>query len=95
VDTKAFTSMYRAFGTDSVYRAAQARTRDARIPSIPALLIDGRYIVAIEDMGGGGRDAHFREQLAVVNELIGRARQLHARNATTATPAAKPPVKKP
>lgn len=77
IDAKAFTGMYRSFGVDTQYKAGEARSREHRIPSIPTLVIDGRYLIAIEDMGTS-REAHFKAQLAVANALIARAKQQHA-----------------
>ncbi|HXC59056.1 MAG TPA: hypothetical protein VN645_07045, partial [Steroidobacteraceae bacterium] len=48
---------------------AETRARDHRVPSIPVLVIDGRYMVAIEDNG------RFSDQLAKAGELIVKARQ--------------------
>jgi thiol:disulfide interchange protein DsbA len=81
IDVKAFTAMYRSFSVDSQFKAGDARARDLRVPGIPALVIDGRYLMAISDRSTG-RDAHFRAQLAVANELIARARQQRAAGAT-------------
>lgn len=77
IDGKAFGAMYHSFGLDAQYRAAEAKARDLQIPSIPTLVIDGRYMVAIEDRGGS-----FRDQLGVVGELVARAMQAHRQPAS-------------
>lgn len=69
VDATQFASLYRSFGVDTLYRNAEAKSRSYRVPSIPAIAVDGRYLVAIRD----GTD--FRPQLAVVDELIAMARK--------------------
>jgi thiol:disulfide interchange protein DsbA len=69
IDAKEFAALYRSFGLQAQWKVADARARAHQIPSIPAIVIDGRYLVAIEDNGG------FQAQLAVVDELIARARR--------------------
>jgi thiol:disulfide interchange protein DsbA len=69
IDTKAFSAMYHSFGLDAQFRTAEGRARDHRVPSIPLLVIDGRYMVSIDDNG------RFPDQLAKLNELIVKARQ--------------------
>lgn len=89
VDAKAFTSMYRSFGVDMQYKSAEARARAHRIPSIPAIVVDGRYLVAIED-AGPGREAHFKTQLGSVNELIAKARAQRPKPGAAPAAAKKP-----
>jgi protein dithiol oxidoreductase (disulfide-forming) len=69
VDAAQFASLFNSFGVDAQYRNAEAKSRSYRVPGIPAIAVDGRYLVSIED----GRD--FRPQLAVVSELIAMARK--------------------
>jgi protein dithiol oxidoreductase (disulfide-forming) len=69
IDAEAFSTTYRSFGVDSQFRNAEARSRAARIPSIPTLVIDGRFLIAIADNGD------FKSQLAMAAELIARVRQ--------------------
>jgi hypothetical protein len=40
-----------------------------KLPSVPSLVVDGKYLVPIKD------DGDFRDQLAAVNALIDRARR--------------------
>jgi protein dithiol oxidoreductase (disulfide-forming) len=68
-DAKQFSALYSSFGVDAQYRNAEAKSRSYRVPSIPAIAVDGRYLVAILD----GTD--FKPQLAVVSELIAMARK--------------------
>jgi protein dithiol oxidoreductase (disulfide-forming) len=89
VDATAFMKMYSSSGIDMQYRAADAKARNHRVGGIPTLVIDGRYRVAIEDIGQG-REPHFRKQLAMVNELIGMARKLRV----PAKPVAGSPASK-
>ncbi len=77
LDARAFAAAYGSSSIDLQYRAAGAKARNHRVGGIPTLVIDGRYRVAIEDIGVG-REQHFRKQLAVVNELIAMARKLRA-----------------
>jgi hypothetical protein len=42
--------------------------RAARVPSVPTLVIDGKYLVAIADNGA------FEGQLGIVDALIAKAR---------------------
>ncbi len=68
-DAAQFASLFNSFGVDAQYRNGEAKSRSYRVPSIPAIAVDGRYLVAIKD----GTD--FRPQLAIVSELIARARK--------------------
>lgn len=69
VDARQFESLYRSFGIETQVRAAEARSRAHQVPGIPAIVIDGRYLVLINDNGD------FPSQLAVVDELVARARR--------------------
>lgn len=68
IDSKAFASQYRSFTVETQLKASDMSTRALQIPSIPCIVIDGRYLVAIEDNGG------FQGQLGVVNALIAKVR---------------------
>jgi thiol:disulfide interchange protein DsbA len=81
VDAKAFSNMYRSFGIDSQQRTVENRTRILRLPGVPTLVIDGRYMMSIVD-------GDYRPQLAVAEELIKRQRQQRAA-AASARPAGK------
>ncbi|MET0280100.1 MAG: thiol:disulfide interchange protein DsbA/DsbL [Steroidobacteraceae bacterium] len=69
VDAKQFASLYRSFGVEAQLKNAEARSRAFQIPSVPAIVVDGRYLVAVEDRGS------FTPQLNVVSELVARARR--------------------
>jgi Trm5-related predicted tRNA methylase len=69
IDSKLFESQYRSFGVATQMKSADLKSRTFQIPSIPAIVVDGRYLVSIVDNGG------FKSQLAVVDELINRARK--------------------
>jgi protein dithiol oxidoreductase (disulfide-forming) len=79
LDARAFAAQLGSPGIDMQFRAAEARARNHRIGGIPTLVVDGRYRVAIQDMGAT-REQHFRRQLAVVNELIAMARKQRAQH---------------
>jgi len=69
INGKDFEAQYRSFGVATQLKSADLKSRNFQIPSIPAIVVDGRYLVAIVDNGG------FKAQLAVVDELINRARK--------------------
>lgn len=68
IDRAAFQNAYRSFSVQLQTRRADDLSRQARLPSVPALLIDGRYLVAISD------DGDFNDQLALADTLVRRAR---------------------
>jgi hypothetical protein len=59
-------------------RRADDLSRKVRLPSVPSLVVDGKYLVPIAD------DGDFRDQLAVVDALIERARREKAGSAPSA-----------
>jgi thiol:disulfide interchange protein DsbA len=69
IDRAAFEKAYRSFSVQLQAKRAEDQSRKVRLPSVPSLVIDGRYLVPIAD------DGDFRDQLAVVNALIERARR--------------------
>jgi len=73
VDPAEFTKVYRSFSVQLNTKRADELSRSHRLPSVPTLVIDGRYMVPIADNG------KFDEQLEVVNFLIEKARQERAR----------------
>jgi len=72
IDRAAFQNAYRSFNVQLQTKRADDLSRQARLPSVPALLIDGRYLVAISD------DGDFNDQLALADTLIRRARSERA-----------------
>ncbi len=69
IDRAKFLAAYRSFGVGVKVKRADSLSREVRLPSVPALVVDGRYLVAIAD------DGDFKDQLAIVDALIGRARR--------------------
>jgi len=76
VDAKSFADQYKSFAIDMQLRTAESRARANQVGSTPTLVVDGRYRVEIGDIGPG-REAHYRTQLAAVDQLIALARQQH------------------
>lgn len=69
IDQAAFTQAYRSFSVKLNMKRADDLSRSYRLPSVPTLAIDGRYLVPISD------DGNFNDQLEIVNALIDQARQ--------------------
>ncbi|HEU5468060.1 MAG TPA: thiol:disulfide interchange protein DsbA/DsbL [Steroidobacteraceae bacterium] len=72
VDRAAFEKAYRSFSVQLQTKRADDQSRKVRLPSVPSLVIDGMYLVAVKD------DGDFRDQLAVADALIERARRERA-----------------
>jgi thiol:disulfide interchange protein DsbA len=72
IDRAEFEKMTRSFSVQLQVRRADELSRRIRLPSVPAILVDGRYLVPIKD------DGDFRDQLALVDVLIERARRERA-----------------
>lgn len=69
VDAKRFAAELRSFNVETQLKAGELKARNWQLPSIPTLVVDGRYMVTILDNGS------FQPQLAVVNELIAKVRK--------------------
>jgi len=69
IDPAEFTRAYRSFSVKLNMKRADDLSRSYRLPSVPTLAIDGRYLVPISD------DGNFNDQLDIVNALIDQARQ--------------------
>jgi thiol:disulfide interchange protein DsbA len=69
IDRAEFEEAYRSFSVQLQTKRADELSRKVRLPSVPTLVVDGKYLVPIKD------DGDFRDQLAVVNALIDRARR--------------------
>lgn len=69
IDRAAFEKTYRSFSVQLQTKRAEELSRKVRLPSVPSLVIDGRYLVPIAD------DGDFRDQLAIADALIERARR--------------------
>jgi thiol:disulfide interchange protein DsbA len=78
VDRAEFSAAYDSFSVDSFVTRAEQSARTHRIPSVPTLVVDGKYLVAISDNG------QFEAQLATVDALIAKSRA--ERQATKAQP---------
>jgi len=72
IDRAEVLKFYRSFSVQLQTRRADDMSRTYRIPSVPALAIDGRFLVPIAD------DGNFDDQLVIVNALVDRARRERA-----------------
>lgn len=72
IDRAEFEKMVRSFSVQLQVRRADELSRKIRLPSVPAIVVDGRYLVPIRD------DGDFRDQLALVDTLVERARRERA-----------------
>src|SRR5688572_3003467 len=72
IDRAAFEKAYRSFSVQLQVKRAEDQSRKVRLPSVPSLVVDGRYLVPIAD------DGDFRDQVALVDGLIERARRERA-----------------
>ena len=72
IDRTQFQNAYRSFSVQLQTKRADDLSRKVRLPSVPALLIDGKYLVPIAD------DGDFTDQLALAKTLIERARSERA-----------------
>jgi thiol:disulfide interchange protein DsbA len=68
IDKTAFVEVYDSFSVTTAVRSADRLSVTHRINSIPTIVVDGRFVVAIVD------DGVFDSQLETVNRLIGRIR---------------------
>lgn len=68
IAAEGFAEAYDSFGVDAFARRADQTSNAHRVFSIPALSIDGRYLVPIVD------DGSFERQLAAVGELVAQRR---------------------
>ena len=68
LDRAAFKSTFESFSVQSFAVRGEQLARSVRLPSVPALVVDGQYLIAIEDNGG------FESQLETVDALIAKAR---------------------
>lgn len=69
IDQSAFTQAYRSFSVKLNTKRADDLSRSYRLPSVPTLAIDGRYLIPVAD------DGDFNDQLEVANALIEEARR--------------------
>ena len=69
IDQAAFTQAYQSFSVKLNVKRADDLSRSYRLPSVPTLAIDGRYLIPIAD------DGNFNDQLETANTLIEEARR--------------------
>ncbi len=69
VNRPEFTKFYGSFSVQVKTKRAVELSRAHRIPSVPALVIDGRYMVTIAD------DGNFNDQLKVADHLVEKVRR--------------------
>lgn len=68
IDKAAFAKSYRSFGVQVKTKRGDELSRTHRLPSVPTLVIDGKFLVPISD------DGNFNDQLAVVDALVAQVR---------------------
>lgn len=72
VNREEFAKYYRSFSVGVKTRYADEMSRRHRIPGVPTLVINGKYLISISD------DGQFGDQLKIADELIESARKEHA-----------------
>ncbi len=72
IDRAKFENLYRSFSVQLQAKRADEQSRKLRLPSVPSLVIDGRYLLPISDNG------KFADQLTFANSLIERVRRERA-----------------
>lgn len=72
VDGAEFGKACRPFGVQAQTKRADTLSRSHRIPGVPALVIDGRYLISIVD------DGSFDDQPDIAEELIRMIRRERA-----------------
>ena len=68
VDAKKFSDAFKSFSTDSNVKRADQLSRAAKIPGVPALVVDGRYLVV------GKNVKNHDERLALTEKVIDKVR---------------------
>ena len=68
VDAKKFSDAFKSFSTDSNVKRADQLSRAAKIPGVPALVVDGRYLVV------GKNVKNHDELLALTEKVIDKVR---------------------
>lgn len=69
-----FTKYYRSFSVQVKTRYADEMSRRHRIPGVPTLVVDGKYLISIAD------DGQFDDQLKIADALIADARKGRSKN---------------
>jgi len=83
VDVSKFSSTLKSFAVESRLKRAQTLVQGSRIDGVPALMVNGQYVVAA---GAGGSE---ERMLAVTEALVDRARKALPATSAPATPAKK------
>ena len=73
VDGKKFTDAYNSFGVVSKARRGDQMAQAYRIQGVPALAIDGKYLVTGKETKG------FSELTAIADQVINKARSEHSK----------------
>lgn len=76
VDTKKFAAAYRSFSVEGKLKRAAQLTQDYKIDGVPAMAVNGQYVVITEKIQS------FDHLLAVADYLIAQSRKKDARAAT-------------
>ncbi|MCL4801410.1 MAG: thiol:disulfide interchange protein DsbA/DsbL [Burkholderiales bacterium] len=69
VDTQKYSAAYRSFAVESKMKRAAQLTQASRIDGVPALMVNGKYVVSAQQ--GQTRE----RMLAIADHLIARSRQ--------------------
>ena len=72
VDVKKFNDTWRSFGVETQVRRAEQMAEAYRVQSVPALIVDGRYMPT--DSGVKGEDAGHTRVLVNTDQLIAKVR---------------------
>jgi thiol:disulfide interchange protein DsbA len=83
VDVAKFSATLKSFAVESRLKRAQSLVHGSRIDGVPALMVNGQYVVAA---GAGGSE---ERMLAIADSLIERSRKQLAATTAPATPAKK------
>jgi protein dithiol oxidoreductase (disulfide-forming) len=83
VDVAKFSATLKSFAVESRLKRAQSLVQGSRIDGVPALMVNGQYVVAA---GAGGSE---ERMLAIADSLIDRSRKQLAPTTAPAAPAKK------
>jgi thiol:disulfide interchange protein DsbA len=83
VDVAKFSATLKSFAVESRLKRAQSLVQGSRIDGVPALMVNGQYVVAA---GAGGSE---ERMLAIADSLIDRSRKASPATTAPAAPAKK------
>jgi thiol:disulfide interchange protein DsbA len=83
VDVAKFSATLKSFAVESRLKRAQSLVQGSRIDGVPALMVNGQYVVAA---GAGGSE---ERMLAIADTLIDRSRKASPATTAPAAPAKK------